>query len=293
MDWGARRHESATWKNPNDLAILTTAKWYAKYERAGVYESSVCVAISQSTKQEFERWYSPPDDWKCETVLYGVDHLVFRPLNTDDEEEQLEHETLRKEYDAADEEALCGRPSHETPLLLAVGRLVARKGYRTLLRAMPSILERFPGARLCIIGRGHMGKTLLRQARKLGVGHAVFIRPGMSFEKLAQHFRSADLVVYPSYYEGQGLIPLESLASGTPVVTVDQPPLTEMIDSTVGELFETGNPEDLARAVCKSLGDPNGRTEQAERGRNRVLNHYTYEHNAEAYEKIYLDLIQA
>lgn len=293
MRLAARHRESATWKNPNDLAILTTAKWYAKYERAGVYESSVCVAISQSTKQEFERWYSPPDDWKCETVLYGVDHLVFRPLNTDDEEEQLEHEALRKEYDAADEEALCGRPSHETPLLLAVGRLVARKGYRTLLRAMPSILERFPGARLCIIGRGHMGKTLLRQARKLGVGHAVFIRPGMSFEKLAQHFRSADLVVYPSYYEGQGLIPLESLASGTPVVTVDQPPLTEMIDSTVGELFETGNPEDLARAVCKSLGDPNGRTEQAERGRNRVLSHYTYEHNAEAYEKIYLDLIQA
>ncbi|MAM35744.1 MAG: hypothetical protein CL988_01090, partial [Euryarchaeota archaeon] len=112
MRLAARHRESATWKNPNDLAILTTAKWYAKYERAGVYESSVCVAISQSTKQEFERWYSPPDDWKCETVLYGVDHLVFRPLNTDDEEEQLEHEALRKEYDAADEEALCGRPSH-------------------------------------------------------------------------------------------------------------------------------------------------------------------------------------
>ena len=84
---------------------------------------------------------------------------------------------------------------------------------------------------------------------------------------------------------------MESLASGTPVVTVNQPPLTEMIDSTVGELFETGNPEDLARAVCKSLENPAARTEQAERGRNRVLNKYTYEHNAEDYEKIYLELI--
>jgi glycosyltransferase involved in cell wall biosynthesis len=291
MRLAAKHRESATWKNPNDLAILTTAKWYAKYEQAGITESSVCVAISDSTKQEFQRWYSPPEQWKCETILYGVDHLVFRPMNHDDEDEQLEHEALRKKYDAADEDALCGHPSKETPLLLAVGRLVARKGHRTLLRAMPEILQRFPGARLCIIGRGHMAKTLLRQAKKLGVGHAVFIQPGMSFEALAQHFRSADLVVYPSYYEGQGLIPLEALASGTPVVTVDQPPLTEMIDSTVGELFETGNPTDLANAVCRSLEDPESRTAQAERGRERVLNTYTYEHNAEDYEKIYLSMI--
>jgi len=293
MRLAAKHRESATWKNPNDLAILTTAKWYAKYEQAGVSESAMCVAISESTKQEFHRWYAPPENWQCETVLYGVDHLVFRPLNSDDEEEHLEHEALRKKYDAADEDALCGRASKETPLLLAVGRLVARKGHRTLLRAMPEILDRFPGARLCIIGRGHMAKTLLRQAKKLGVGHAVFIQPGMPFEELAQHFRSADLVVYPSYYEGQGLIPLESLASGTPVVTVNQAPLTEMIDSTVGELFETGNPSDLAKAVCRSLQDPEGRTAQAGRGRERVLDHYTYEHNAESYERIYLDVIQS
>lgn len=291
MKLAAKHRESATWKNPNDLAILVTGGWYARYEQAGIEASSVSVAISKSTKEEFKRWYKPPSDWRCETVLYGVDHLVFRPSNTDDEEEQLAHEALRKQYDAADEDALCGRPSKSTPLLLAVGRLVARKGHRTLLRALPEILEHHPGARLCIVGRGHMGKTLLKQAQKLGVGHAVFIQPGMPFEELAQHFRSADLVVYPSYYEGQGLIPLEALASGTPVVTVNQAPLTEMIDETVGELFTTGDSSDLAKAVCRSLNDPEGRTKQAERGRERVLSTYTYEHNAEAYEAIYSSLI--
>jgi len=131
---------------------------------------------------------------------------------------------------------------------------------------------------------------LRKQAKKLGVDHAVFIQPGMPFEELAQHFRSADLVVYPSYYEGQGLIPLEALASGTPVVTVNQAPLTEMIDETVGELFTTGDSSDLAKAVCRSLSDPEARTEQAQRGRERVLSTYTYEHNAEAYEAIYTSL---
>ena len=107
---------------------------------------------------------------------------------------------------------------------------------------------------------------------------------------MALHFRAADLVVYPSYYEGQGLIPLEALASGTPVVTVDQPPLTEMIDESVGGLFACGDHEDLARAVNHCLDHPEERTQQMQRGRQRVLERFTYEHNAEAYEAIYASL---
>jgi glycosyltransferase involved in cell wall biosynthesis len=289
----AKAKESATWRNPNDLAIRLTGKYYSKYERAGILESSVCVANSKSTLSEFEDWYEPSNDFRCEVVLWGCDHKVFRPPNQDDEEEQLSHEKLRKNYDCDDELALSYMPETKTPMILAVGRLVARKGYMTLIRALPKILESHPGARLVVVGRGHMKKRLLKNARKLGVEHALFIRSSMSFDDLAQHFRSADLVVYPSYYEGQGLIPLESLASGTPVVTVNQPPLTEMIDTTVGDLFNSGDPSDLAKAVCRCLADPKGRVEQAQRGRERVLSMYTYEHNAEAYEAIYASAIKS
>ena len=152
-------------------------------------------------------------------------------------------------------------------MILAVGRLVARKGYMTLIRSMPKILEQNPGARLVIIGRGHMKKSLMKNAKKLGIEHAIFIRSSMSFEDLSQHFRSADLVVYPSYYEGQGLIPLESLASGTPVVTVDQAPLTEMVDMSVGDLFQSGDSDDLAKSVCRILDQPQQRVEKAKAGR--------------------------
>jgi phosphatidylinositol alpha-1,6-mannosyltransferase len=176
-------------------------------------------------------------------------------------------------------------------MILAVGRLVARKGYMTLIRALPAILQEHPGARLVIVGRGHMKKRLLKNARKLGVEHALFIRSSMSFEDLAQHFRSADLVVYPSYYEGQGLIPLESLASGTPVVTVNQPPLTEMIDNSVGDLFKSGDSIDLAKSVCRMLDAPEQRINKAKAGRERVLSNYTYEHNAEDFERIYKSII--
>ena len=278
--------ESATWKNPNDLAILTTAGWYSKYERAGILESSICVANSQSTLKEFQRWYKPDENFDCEVILWGCDHKVFRPPNIDDEAEQLEHERIRQLYGCGDEESLNYSPQTNTPMLLAVGRLVARKGYMTLLRAMPAILQENPNAKLVIVGRGHMKSSLEKNAKKLGVSDSIHIQSSLSFEELAQHFRSADLVVYPSYYEGQGLIPLESLASGTPVATVDQEPLTEMVDDSVGGLFKRGDPEDLARCVNEMLASEDT-VQKAILGRERVLSTYTYEHNASDYVAVF------
>ena len=282
----ASAKESATWKNPNDLAILTTAGWYSKYERAGILESSICVANSQSTLKEFKRWYKPDNNFDCEVILWGCDHKVFRPPNTDDESEQLEHERIRKEYNCDDEEALNYSPQTQTPMLLAVGRLVARKGYMTLLRAMPKILQQNPRAKLVIVGRGHMKSSLEKTSKKLGISDSIHIQSSLSFDELAQHFRSADLVVYPSYYEGQGLIPLESLASGTPVATVNQEPLTEMVDDSVGGLFNRGDPDDLADCVNQMLSSSDTAT-KAQLGRERVLSKYTYEHNAADYISVF------
>ena len=77
----------------------------------------------------------------------------------------------------------------------------------------------------------------------------------MSFLELASLFRNADLTIYPSYYEGQGLIPLESMSSGTPVVTVNHGPLPEMVDSTVGALFTMGDIDSMAKNAIKILSD--------------------------------------
>tara|TARA_Y100001954_G_scaffold44270_1_gene46154 strand:- start:725 stop:1999 length:1275 start_codon:yes stop_codon:yes gene_type:complete len=282
----AAAKESATWKNPNDLAILTTAGYYSKYERAGVLESSICVANSQSTLKEFQRWYKPDENFDCEVILWGCDHKVFRPPNIDDEAEQLEHERIRQLYGCGDEESLNYSAETNTPMLLAVGRLVARKGYMTLLRAMPAILQENPNAKLVIVGRGHMKSSLEKNAKKLGISDSIHIQSSLTFEELAQHFRSADLVVYPSYYEGQGLIPLESLASGTPVATVNQEPLTEMVDDSVGGLFKRGEPEDLARCVNEMLASEET-AKKAILGRERVLSRYTYEHNASDYVAVF------
>ena len=225
-------HEkSAVWKNPNDLAILLTAKHYAKYERAAVRTSTVCVANSEATKADFQARYDPPENWRCEVVRWGVDTNMFVPLDRDHEDTMLAHEEMRRRFGEPDENALAGLAETETPLILAVGRLVARKGYRTLLKAMPAVLEAYP--------------------------------------------------------EGQGLIPLEAMASGTPVVTVDDGPLPEMVDETVGGLFDINQPDTLATAINALLNDPEQRENMAANGRRRVLDEYTYSLNAERYAEYY------
>ena len=270
----SEQREAAVWANPNDLAILLTAKHYSGYERAAVSGSSVCVANSEATKRDFEARYSPPVDWDCEVVHWGVDTSMFVPLHRDDEDSMATYEKIRSGYSGS-------------RLILAVGRLAARKGYGLLLRAFAKVHAVDPDARLVIVGRGHLRSRLLRQARALGVADAVTIEAGMPFEDLAALFRSADLVVYPSYYEGQGLIPLEAMASGTPVVTVDHGPLPEMVDQSVGRLFGMGDPNAMADAIMTELAEPEEMLSKGEAGRRRVLEGFTFEDNAARFEAIY------
>ena len=274
----SKNKESAVWANPNDLAILITAKHYARYERAAIRESSICVANSKATKQDFMQRYSPPKNWDCEVVHWGVDTSIFVPLHGDDEDEMATHESIRLRYDAS---------SSSSRLLLAVGRLAARKGYSSLLRAFSKVHASAPTTRLVIVGRGHLRSRLGRLAKSLGIGGAVYFEPGMPFEELAELFRSADLVVYPSYYEGQGLIPLEAMASGTPVVTVDHGPLPEMVDNSVGRLFTMGDEASLAKAILAELDSDEVLSSKGESGRRRVLESFTYEENSERFEVIY------
>ncbi|MEK9806086.1 MAG: glycosyltransferase family 4 protein [Euryarchaeota archaeon] len=260
----AEQKEAAVWANPNDLAILLTAGHYSKYERAAVNGSDVCVANSHATKEDFLERYSPPADWNCQVIHWGVDTEMFHPSG-----------------EAKDT---------ETNQILAVGRLAARKGYGSLLRAFALVNQKNPETKLLIVGRGSLKKRLLKQAKRLGISSSVRIDSGMPFDKLAEEFRNADLIVYPSYYEGQGLIPLEAMASGTPVATVNHGPLPEMVDDSVGALFTMADTDSMSNAILGLLDNPEGLETRGIKGRERVLKNFTYGQNAEDFSQIYSQL---
>ena len=273
----SRMKEAAVWANPNDLAILLTGGYYAGFENAALSESNVCVANSQATKQDFMDRYSPPNDWDCEVIHWGVDTEMFIPIT----EENHRGKLIRERYSVP----------KDGKLLLAVGRLAARKGYASLLRSFSKVNKKIPGVRLVIVGRGHLKKRLEKLSRKLGIGEYVTIESSLPFDDLAFLFRVSDLVVYPSYYEGQGLIPLEAMASGTPVVTVNHGPLPEMVDDTVGKLFTMGDNDSMSSAIIEEIENPEGLVKKGILGRKRVLEKYTYESNASDFSEIYSRIV--
>ena len=266
----AKQKEAAVWANPNDLAILLTAKRYAKFENAAIRNSNVCVANSEATKIDFLERYSAPENWDCEVIHWGVDTDMFTPAESFDK-------TLRMRFGCSDDGIL----------LLAVGRLAARKGYGSLLKAFAIVNSECPESRLVIVGRGHLRTRLLKQAKKLGLSSSVHIESSMSFSELAKLFRNADLTVYPSYYEGQGLIPLESMSSGTPVVTVDHGPLPEMVDSTVGALFAMGDIDSMSSTILHEIKNKKTLERKGIEGRKRVIEKFTYEIDANSFLRIY------
>lgn len=272
----AKHNEPAVWANPNDMAIRYLADHYASFEHSAIRKSAVVVPNSEATKADLEDRYSAPEGWNCQVIHWGVDTRMFVPLHRDSEDAEIRRNEIRGKYGA----------TANSVLLLAVGRLAARKGHGMLLKAFSKIRES-SDSHLVIIGRGRLRGKLARMASRLGVSDHVSFEPSMGFEEIAEMYRVVDLVVYPSYYEGQGLIPLESMASGTPVVTVDHGPLPEMVDETVGGLFTMGDANSLADTVLSEVSSREDLVSKGASGRRRIIDRFTLEGNAEAFLSVY------
>ena len=141
------------------------------------------------------------------------------------------------------------------PLLLTVRRLEVRMGVEELLHAVAEVLRTQP-LRLAVIGDGSLRPHLERVARRLGLAQAVSFLGRVADEKLPDWYRAADLFVLPTVaYEGFGMVTVEALACGTPVVGTPvgaTPELLEALDPRlVSASAEAG---DLAAAIADGLG---------------------------------------
>jgi glycosyltransferase involved in cell wall biosynthesis len=143
----------------------------------------------------------------------------------------------------------CGKGPH----LVAAGRLSKEKGIDVLLDAMPLVRAAFPDAELTILGEGPLRPHLLAQREQLGLGesvHLVGFRPNPY-----PYFKHADLFVLPSRIEGFGLVGIEALAVGTPVVASDCPgALREILgDCPMARLVPPSDPKALAEGIVSAI----------------------------------------
>ncbi len=158
------------------------------------------------------------------------------------------------------------------PVILSVARQYPRKNTATLLRALPRVREALPDVRLRVVGSGPELPALRHLARQLGLEGAVrFVGSVEDTHSLRREYASATVFCLPSLQEGFGIVFLEAMAAGLPIVAGDAAAVPEVVpDGEVGRLVPPRDEGALADALVRLLRDSGARRELGRRGRRRV-----------------------
>jgi glycosyltransferase involved in cell wall biosynthesis len=172
----------------------------------------------------------------------------------------------------------CADAAPRPPTILCVARQYPRKHVADLLRAMPLVRRAIPTARAVIVGGGPEHPMLRQLARQLELGDAAHVTGALADdEAVVRHYAAADVFCLPSVQEGFGIVFLEAMVSGLPIVATRAAAIPEVVpDGTAGLLVPPGDVAALADALVALLGDPARRAACAAAGRERVL-HYTWD----------------
>lgn len=185
------------------------------------------------------------------------------------------------------------RNNPEEKIILNVGRLIDWKGTTCLIEAMPEILSRIPGARLIIIGRGPQEEILQQKVRDLRLENHIEFPGTVSDEDLRGYYRSADVFVLPSINvsgrtEGLGVVLLEAMASGCPVIGSNVGGIPDIItDGENGFLVPERDPGALAKRITEILSGTDLSDKFRINGLLRVRNSFSWEKISDEFSAVY------
>jgi glycosyltransferase involved in cell wall biosynthesis len=175
-------------------------------------------------------------------------------------------------------------------VILTVGRWLTTERYKgmdTLITALPRLLTRWPELQLAAVGDGDDRPWLEDLAEKSGVNRHVHFLSGLSYAEIAACYSACEIFALPSRAEGFGLVYLEAMACGKPVIGGAHGGAPEVIqDGVTGYLVPYGDALQLATSIETLLADPVHAREMGARGRQRVEHEFRFNVFAKTLKKI-------
>lgn len=180
----------------------------------------------------------------------------------------------------------------DTPLVVCAARLEREKDIASLVSAMGSVKDAVPEVRCLVAGTGSQKAALEAQIERLNVAGAVTL---LGFRADATSLMAAaDIFVLPSLAEPFGLVLLEAMALGRPVIaTRAGGPLEIVVDGETGFLVPPSSPEALADAVKRLIADPDAGRRLGENGLTRFQQYFTAARMAQATLAVYAEIRRA
>ncbi|MFZ4640132.1 MAG: MSMEG_0565 family glycosyltransferase [Nodosilinea sp.] len=219
------------------VEAFTSAYLQACQDRS-IEEPNLCLSVSEDSHKEVQQRYGI----HAPRVINGINGDRFSPIPNATES------AIKQQV------GITG-----APVYLTVGGIEPRKNSLALLQAFSMVLAHFPQAQLVIAG----GATLFDYQPYLdqffALADDLAITPGRSLllpgviadAQLPGLYRTADAFVFPSLKEGWGLVVLEAIASGLPVLTSHQPPFTEFLEPHQALLVDPQDPEAIAQGMVQ------------------------------------------
>ena len=220
---------------------------------------------------------------KVVLVPNGIEVEEYRP-----EERGVEHGAGGKGHGVREEFGL----GNKIPLVGAIGRLVWQKGFEYLIKAIPSVAEKFPEAKILIVGEGELEAKLKAESEKLKVRDKIIFT---GFRQDIKEILSAiDILAMPSLLEGMPFVILEAMAMAKPIVATDIESITEILDNgKTGILVPPKDPDALSRAIISLLTDGDKARQMGFEARMTVEEKFRVEVIVDRVEKVYQELLQS
>ena len=185
----------------------------------------------------------------------------------------------------------------DAPVIVSIGRLVARKGSDQLIKAMPEVLQQFPKSKLLLVGTGNYQKRLEKLVRNLKVQDSVIFAGRVEHELLPDYYRLGDIFAAPcrSRYgglevEGLGIVYLEASACGVPVIAGKSGGAPDaVLDGKTGLLVNGRDHREVGAAVIKLLSDKPLRQKMGVDGRVWMEQLWSWEGIGARFEEIISD----
>lgn len=230
----------AEYRNYLPLPLRPSRQMVIRLSRTFCNSCDVIIAPSLQMKRELES--------------YGIDRPMY-PLSFGADEEEFSHKIgwdLRTELNAPTED-----------LLLSAGRLGKEKNLDFLLRAFKRLLSHRNSVRLIIAGDGPQRQTLQRYATELGIAPYVIFTGFLDRRKLIDLYKQT-LFVFTSKTETQGMVLVEAMMAGNPVVAIGEMGVLDIVRHEETGILVEENEDEFAWACCRLLED---KTERERLGR--------------------------
>ena len=191
------------------------------------------------------------------------------------------------------ENPLAGRHAGK-PVILGVGNLKRTKGWDVFIEALALLRRTHPDVQAVIVGEGPERRRLERLAKNQGVAGCLEMAGAKSPAETMRHMEACSIFCLPSWAEGFGVVYLEAMAHGKPVIAVDGQGIAPVVaGACAGLLVPPRDAAATAAAIRRLLAHPDESFAMGRRGRQAVLDGFTWPHNVRQMMAVFRDLVKS